>query len=176
MKCTRNLFKMVRTDEASSAARAVTEYRLAEEARGGWAPFLATDSYVSWTRSGNLLHVEATDREIGTNIVGGIASMESETSVAPAAALDAAFVRPEPSCAFAVLDASDILTVYSIRGKCAVLSKPVPAKCTFLWSHASLPLLALGTEDGRMTFVSVRVEVEEKDADRGRHRDSMASR
>jgi hypothetical protein len=153
---------------------------------------------------GNLLQIEATEREVGTSVIG---DNESKPHV-----IDAVFVRPEPTVAMAVLDTSNTVLIYSLSGKtkvrklCLVIfreilrkhfgrqpcllnrsivvciisqitflgshinfqlcAKTLPVKCVFLCADLRLPILTVGTADGRLLLISLEIEEVEEGQER----------
>ena len=173
-------------------AELVTEYHVEAQSCLRPVPF-ANDSYVAWTETGNLMQVEATGECYCNAVTIGVLSLvldlfdlphygfHSETDLgakvvdknsAPPKVIDATFLRTlggdgdsNPK-AFATLDAGNALEVFALYGKTNIMPRlGLPFSCTFLLGHPAVPILSVGTADGRVLCLWVQIAAKTAEGD-----------
>ena len=98
---------------------------------------------------------------------------------APLKVIDAVFLRTlggdggsNPK-AFATLDAGNALEVFALYGKTKIMPRlGLPSPCTFLLGHPAMPILSVGTANGRVLCIWVQIAAKSAVTDSMRKDDS----
>ena len=105
--------------------------------------------YISWTPEGNIYNIQTTENDIQVSQIWENNSRKEYIS--------GVFIQPD-EVHFATLDSNNMLQIFYMMGKEEIWSYQLPVECSLLLCHPKLPILFVGSADGRMFIMALDIK------------------